>query len=84
MERKWILKNSADPEKVSRLGTELGIDRVLAELLVQRGVETFEEARKFFQRDTMEQIVKSVNRKEEGGDGLADDYVMKYSEVQHG
>ena len=48
MERKWILKNSADPEKVSRLGTELGIDRVLAELLVQRGVETFEEARKFF------------------------------------
>ncbi len=48
MERKWILKNSADPEKVSRLGTELGIDRVLAELLVQRSVETFEEARKFF------------------------------------
>ena len=48
MERKWILKNSADPEKVNRLGTELGIDRVLAELLVQRGVETFEEARKFF------------------------------------
>ena len=41
-------------------------------------------ARAFFQRDTMEQIVKSVNRKEEGGDGLADDYVMKYSEVQHG
>ncbi len=48
MERKWILKQPADPEKVSRLGTELGIDRVLAELLVQRGVETFEEARRFF------------------------------------
>ena len=42
------------------------------------------DARTFFQRDTMEQIVKSVNRKEEGGDGLADEFVMKYAEVQHG
>ena len=43
-----------------------------------------EDARKFFQRDRMEQIVKSVNRPEEGGDGLADEFVMKYAEVQHG
>ena len=45
---------------------------------------SIEDARKFFGRDTMEQIVKSVNRKEEGGDGLADDFVLKYAEVQHG
>jgi len=45
---------------------------------------SIQDAREFFQRDTMEQIVKSVNRKEEGGDGLADEYVMKYAEVQHG
>ena len=42
------------------------------------------QAREFFQRDRMEQIVKSVNRKEEGGDGLADEFVMKYAEVQYG
>ena len=47
-ERKWILKDPADPEKVGRLSAELGIDRVLAELLVTRGVETFEQARAFF------------------------------------
>ena len=47
-ERKWILKDPADPEKVGRLSAELGIDRVLAELLVKRGVETFELARSFF------------------------------------
>ena len=35
-ERKWILKDPADPEKVGRLSAELGIDRVLAELLVKR------------------------------------------------
>ena len=47
-ERQWIVKPVSDPEKAARLATELGIDRVLADLLVQRGVETFEEARSFF------------------------------------
>ncbi len=47
-ERQWIVKAPADAEKAGRLATELGIDRVLADLLVQRGVETFEDARSFF------------------------------------
>ena len=42
-----------------------------------------EEARKFFGREKMEEIVKSVNRKEEGGDGLADEFVLKFAEVQN-
>ena len=40
---------------------------------------SIENARTFFQREKMEQIVKSVNRVEEGGDGLADEFVMKYA-----
>ena len=47
-ECKWTIKDPADQSKVSQLGAELGIDRVLAELLVKRGVETFEQARAFF------------------------------------
>ena len=47
-EHKWILKEPADSAKVDQLAAELGIDRVLSELLVKRGVETFEEARRFF------------------------------------
>ena len=47
-DRQWILKPAADPEKAGRLAAELGIDRVLADLLVQRGVETFADARSFF------------------------------------
>ena len=31
----------------------------------------------------MEEIVKAVNQKTEGGEGLADEYVMRYAEVQH-
>ena len=42
---KWIVKEPADRAKVDRLATEVGIDKVLAGLLVQRGVETFEQAR---------------------------------------
>ncbi len=45
---KWIIKESADSAAVERLAAEVGVDRVLAELLVQRGVSTFEEARSFF------------------------------------
>ncbi|MBQ6911304.1 MAG: DHH family phosphoesterase, partial [Bacteroidales bacterium] len=47
-ERQWTLIPAADPQKASQLAAELGIDRVLADLLVQRGVESFEEARRFF------------------------------------
>lgn len=50
-ERKWILKESSDIEKVDRLAAELGIDSVLSTLLVQRGIETFDQARAFFRPD---------------------------------
>ena len=38
-----------------------------------------DEAREFFGRDTMEDIVQCVNRSEEGGEGLADEYIEKYA-----
>ncbi len=43
-----------------------------------------EEARTFFGKEDMEEIVKSVNRQEEGGEGRADEFILKYAEVQHG
>ena len=45
---------------------------------------SIEQAREFFEKEKMEEIVKTINRKEEGGDGLADEYVLKYAEVQYG
>ena len=47
-EKKWDFIEPADPEKVSRIAAELGIDAVLAGLLIKRGVETFDDARSFF------------------------------------
>lgn len=40
---------------------------------------SIKEAKEFFERDSMEEIVKSVNQIEEGGDGLADEYIIKYA-----
>ena len=51
----WKIREAADPAKVERLSAEVGIDKVLADLLVKRGVETFDEARKFF-RPSLEDI----------------------------
>ena len=48
VEKIWKIREVADKENVRQLSSELGVDPVLAELLVQRGVHTFEQARSFF------------------------------------
>ncbi len=48
LEKRWVLKPQGDPMKVENLSVSLGIPYVLANLLVQRGIETSEEAWKFF------------------------------------
>ena len=48
VEKKWILKEGFDESTVRQLSSELGVDPVLSQLLVQRGVHTFEQARSFF------------------------------------
>jgi hypothetical protein len=48
MQKRWVLKDRGDKELVAKLATQLSVESSLAELLVQRGVSTFEEARAFF------------------------------------
>ena len=45
---------------------------------------SIEEARQFFGKDKMEEILKSINQKEEGGEGRADEFVLKYAGVHNG
>ncbi len=54
MEKRWSLKSEGDEQVVTQLANELSIDKVLANLLVQRGVNTFEEAKKFFRPSLMD------------------------------
>lgn len=45
---------------------------------------TIEEARAFFEKEKIEDFVKSVNRPDEGGEGRADELIEKFAEVQNG
>ncbi len=51
MEKTWNIKESGDEEKIKHLSEVLNIDVFLSNLLVQRGIETFEEAKVFFRPD---------------------------------
>ena len=51
MEKKWLMKNSANEEEISQLKEELKVDRIVATLLYQRGLRTFEEAHSFMNPD---------------------------------
>lgn len=50
-EKRWVLKQQGDPARVAALAASLEIPAVLANLLVQRGIETEEEAKQFFNPD---------------------------------
>ena len=45
---RWNLKSKPNKEKVQALQEVLQVDEIIATLLVQRGIETFEQAKSFF------------------------------------
>jgi len=48
MVRRWVLKDKVDMTIVGNLASQLGIETALSELLVQRGIHSYEEAKAFF------------------------------------
>lgn len=44
----WTLKPKLERQKVTALAKDLQVDETIASLLLQRGVESFEDAKKFF------------------------------------
>lgn len=45
---RWNPKSKPNPEKVQAIQQALHVDEIIATLLVQRGIETFEQAKTFF------------------------------------
>ena len=52
---RWTLKTTPNITTVQQLSKDLSIDTTLSKLLVQRGISTFEEAKKFF-RPSLEEL----------------------------
>lgn len=59
---RWTVRSTPEPEKVKQLAQALNVEVFIAQLLVQRGITTFEEARDFFRPNL---------------DALHDPYLMK-------
>ena len=70
---RWTIKPKPDSSKVARLSKELAVDSTTSFLLVQRGIETFKEAKNFFRPDLndlhdpflMKDMEKAVSRIED-------------------
>lgn len=45
---RWTFKPEPNPKKVAVLAKALNVERTIAKILVQRGIETFEQAKDFF------------------------------------
>lgn len=48
MEKLWNLKKQGDQNEVKHLSAALNVNMIIARLLVQRGIKTFDEAKAFF------------------------------------
>lgn len=55
MEKRWKIKEQGDAELVTKLSQELNVTPVIANLLVQRGINNYEEAKHFF-RPTLDTL----------------------------
>lgn len=70
---RWTLKPKPDSTQIRKLANELQIDTIIATLLVQRDITTFDEAKKFFRPSLselhdpflMKDMQKAVQRVEE-------------------
>ena len=75
IEKRWVVKPQGNPEAVAAMAAATGISPVLANLLVQRGIDTLEKAKKFFNPQLsdlhdpflMKDMDKAVERVERAG-----------------
>ncbi len=52
---RWTYKPEPNPKKIAALAKDLNVDRTIAKILVQRGIETYEQAKDFF-RPTLDNL----------------------------
>ena len=51
---RWTLKPKPEPQQIEQLANALKVDGLVAQLLIQRGITTYDEAKKFFRPDLSE------------------------------
>ena len=51
MEKQWIIRPKADPEQISNLSKSINVSEPVANLLISRGINNYNEAKDFFRPD---------------------------------
>jgi single-stranded-DNA-specific exonuclease len=51
LEQQWVLNNHHDKERVKKLASEINVPELIAGILFNRGISTFEEAKNFFRAE---------------------------------
>ncbi len=86
IDKRWVVKPLGDRELVSNLATKLSISPILASLLVQRGIDSVEKAKNFFNPQLSELhdpfLMKDMDRAIERIErAVADhEYIMVYGD----
>lgn len=73
MQKRWLIKSPIDTSIVEQFRSELKVDRIVSELLLQRNITTFEQAQAFFRPSLnelhdpflmkdMDKAVKRINK----------------------
>jgi len=86
MEKRWVQAVQDNQETINALAQQLNIDRSLAEILVHRGICSFEQAKEFFRPDLsqlhdpflMKDMDKAIKRIDEAL--LSDEKIMIYGD----
>lgn len=63
MQKRWNVKADAPADKVKHLAEAIHVDPVIANLLVQRGIETYDQAKDFF-RPAIDSLHKPTGMKD--------------------
>ena len=72
MQKRWLVKTPNDSTIIEQIRSTLKVDRIVAELLLQRGIQSYEQAESFFRPDltnihdpflmkNMDQAVERIN-----------------------
>ncbi len=51
LEQQWVIQNHHDKERLSKLAEEINVPELVAGILFNRGITTFEEAKNFFRAE---------------------------------
>lgn len=86
MEKRWTIRPKADEIQVAKLAADLSIEPILANILVQRGVNNYEQAKKFFRPNLdnlydpflMKDMDKAIDRLEQAIAG--DEKILIYGD----